>query len=95
MIASRSFQVGIIFTTIGEHTPGSIVINAGYRGSPASPELSLRHVALSPWDEARHDALTLELALDYLIKQHPRALASPSMRQTTGPTPSATTACST
>ena len=64
------------FHYIAEHTPGSIVINAGYQDSPASPELSrLQHVTLSPWDEARHDAFTFELALDYLKKQHPRALA--------------------
>jgi hypothetical protein len=37
--------------------------------------LAKDRVALSPWDEARHDAFTFELALDYLKKQHPRALA--------------------
>jgi Sulfatase len=64
------------FRYIAEHTPGSIVINAGYQDSAASPELSrLQHVILSPWDEARHDAFTFELALDYLKQQHPRALA--------------------
>jgi arylsulfatase A-like enzyme len=64
------------FHYIAEHTPDSIFINAGYQDSPASPELSrLQHAALSPWDEARHDAFTFELALEYLKKQHPRALA--------------------
>ena len=64
------------FHYIAEHTPGSIVINAGYQDSTSSPELSrLQHVALSPWDEARHDAFTFELALDYLKNRHPRALA--------------------
>lgn len=64
------------FHYMAEHTPGSIVINAGYQDSPASPELSrLQHVTLPPWEEARHDAFTFELALDYLKKQHPRALA--------------------
>jgi hypothetical protein len=63
------------FHYIAEHTPGSIVINAGYQDSPASPDLSrLQHVTLSPWDEARHDSFTFELALDYLKQQHPRAL---------------------
>jgi hypothetical protein len=64
------------FHYIAEHTPGSIVINAGYQDSPASPDLSrLQHVTLSPWDEARHDSFTFELALDYLKQQKPRALA--------------------
>lgn len=63
------------FHYIAEHTPGSIVINAGYQDSPTSPDLSrLQHVTLSPWDEARHDSFTFELALDYLKQQHPRAL---------------------
>jgi hypothetical protein len=63
------------FHYIAEHTPGSIVINAGYQDSPASPDLSrLQHVTLSPWDEARHDSFTFELALDYLKQQKPRAL---------------------
>lgn len=64
------------FHYIAEHTLGSIAINAGYEDSPASPELSrLQHVALTPWDEARHDSFTFELALAYLKFQHPRVLA--------------------
>ena len=64
------------FRYIAEHTPGSIVINAGYQDSPASPDLSrLQHVTLSPWDEARHDSFTFGLALDYLKQQKPRMLA--------------------
>lgn len=64
------------FHYIAEHTPGSIAINAGYEDSPASPELSrLQHVTLTPWDEARHDSFTFELALAYLKLQHPRVLA--------------------
>jgi arylsulfatase A-like enzyme len=63
------------FHYIAEHTPGSIVINAGYQDSSTSPELSrLQHVTRSPWDEARHDSFTFELALDYLKQQKPRAL---------------------
>lgn len=64
------------FHYIAEHTPGSIVINAGYEDSPpVSPELSrLQHVALTPWDEARHDAFTFEFALAYLKAQKPRVL---------------------
>ncbi len=64
------------FHYIAEHTPGSIFVNAGYHDSPSSPALSqLQHVTLTPWDEARHDSFTFELALDYLAKQKPRALA--------------------
>jgi hypothetical protein len=63
------------FHYIAEHTPGSIFINAGYQDSPASPNLSrLQHIALSPWDEARHDAFTFEMALEYLKSAKPRVL---------------------
>jgi hypothetical protein len=63
------------FHYIAEHTPGSIFINAGYQDSPSSPNLSrLQHLALSPWDEARHDAFTFEMALEYLKSTHPRVL---------------------
>jgi hypothetical protein len=63
------------FHFIGEHTPGTIFINAGYQDLPSAPDLSrLQHVALSPWDEARHDAFTFELALSYLKKEKPRVL---------------------
>jgi hypothetical protein len=63
------------FHYIAEHTPGSIFINAGYQDSPSSPNLSrLQHIALSPWDEARHDAFTFEMALEYLKSVKPRVL---------------------
>jgi hypothetical protein len=63
------------FHYIAEHTPGTILTNAGYQDSPASPELSrLQHVTPTPWDEARHDSFTFELALDHLKKARPRAL---------------------
>jgi hypothetical protein len=63
------------FHYIAEHTPGSIFINAGYQDSPSSPNLSrLQHIALSPWDEARHDAFTFEMALEYLKAVKPRVL---------------------
>jgi len=63
------------FHYIAEHTPGAIFINAGYQDSASSPDLSrLQHVALTPWDEARHDAFTFELALDYLRQHQPRVL---------------------
>ena len=64
------------FHYIAEHAPGTIVVNAGYQDTPASPGLSrLQRVTLTPWDEARHDAFTFELALEYLTKQKPRVLA--------------------
>jgi hypothetical protein len=63
------------FHYIAEHTPGSIFINAGYQDSPSSPNLSrLQHIALTPWDEARHDAFTFEMALEYLKSAKPRVL---------------------
>lgn len=69
-----------MFHNIGEHTPGAITINAGYEGvddaaSPRAKELAaLQFAARSPWDEARHDYVTFELALDYLRRVHPRVL---------------------
>lgn len=64
------------FHYIAEHIPGSITINAGYEDSPVSPALSkLQHTALTPWDEARHDVFTFELAMEYLEKYNPRVLA--------------------
>jgi hypothetical protein len=63
------------FHYIAEHTPGSIFINAGYQDSASSPNLSrLQHIAISPWDEARHDAFTFEMALEYLKSAKPRVL---------------------
>ena len=63
------------FHYIAEHTPGSIFINAGYQDSPSSPLLNrLQHIALTPWDEARHDAVTFEMALEYLKSAKPRVL---------------------
>lgn len=68
------------FHFIGEHTPGSITINAGYQqlddtASPRAKELArLQFAARSPWDEARHDYVTFELALDHVRRFHPRVL---------------------
>jgi arylsulfatase A-like enzyme len=63
------------FHYIAERTPGTIFINAGYQDLPSSPDLSrLQHLALSPWDEARHDVFTFDLALAYLKQRKPRAL---------------------
>src|SRR6202011_5679135 len=65
---------------IGEHTPGSITINAGYQpadgnASPRAKDLAaLQFAARSPWDETRHDYVTFELALDHLRRFHPRVM---------------------
>jgi arylsulfatase A-like enzyme len=63
------------FHFIAEHTSGTIYINGGLKDSPASPNLSrLQHVTLTPWDEARHDSFTFEMALEYLNSAKPRVL---------------------
>lgn len=69
-----------MFHFIGEHTPGSITINAGYEpvdadASPRARELAaLQLAARTPWDEARHDYVTFELALDHLRRVNPRVM---------------------
>jgi Type I phosphodiesterase / nucleotide pyrophosphatase len=70
-----------MFTLIGEHQPGSIVINAGYRdydGPHASARMhelsALQFEMLTPWTEERHDYITFEMALEYLRKAKPRVL---------------------
>jgi len=70
-----------MFSLIGEHTPGSIVINAGYRAYEGpSPTERMRQLSalqfelLTPWTEARHDYITFEMALDYLKTLRPRVL---------------------
>jgi len=82
----RSAQVALfgswdLFHLIGEHTPGSIFINAGYRAfepPPASARLrdlsALQFEALTPWNSARHDYVTFEMALEYLRIERPRIL---------------------
>jgi len=66
------------FEQIGTHTPGAIVINAGYMpfdGTPRLRELSeLQFKARTPWDETRHDFVTAEMALEYMRAEKPRAI---------------------
>src|SRR5229473_3490350 len=69
------------FQFIGEHQPGSFVINAGYRdydGPHASPRMhelsALQFEMLTPWTEERHDYITFEMALEYLRTAKPRVL---------------------
>src|SRR5579863_5154182 len=70
-----------MFDLIGEHQPGSIVINAGYRDydgpnrSARMRELSaLQFQVLTPWTEERHDYITFEMALEYMWTAQPRVL---------------------
>jgi hypothetical protein len=70
-----------MFSLIGEHQPGSIFINAGYREleSPTATERlrqlsALQFEVLTPWTSARHDYITFEMALEYLKIAKPRAL---------------------
>lgn len=64
-----------VFPYIGESKPGSIHVDSGYQaetGSNRALELSsLQFRARTPWDSVRHDYVTLELALDYLIRESP------------------------
>jgi hypothetical protein len=69
------------FRKIGEHTPGSVVINAGLQnldlpGIPARiAELNrAQWDLLTPWDGERHDYVTYQLALEYLKWQRPRLM---------------------
>jgi hypothetical protein len=66
------------FLHIGESKPGTITINAGYQafdGSPRMRDLSRgQFLALSPWDEERHDYFTFEMAMEYLKAVKPRVL---------------------
>lgn len=70
-----------IFQSIGEHRPGSVVINAGFRAletpgmSARLSELSrIQFELLTPWRTVRHDYITFEMALEYLKTAHPRVL---------------------
>ncbi len=81
-----SWQVAIfgsweMFHLIGEHDPGSIVINAGYRdydGPKTSGRMralsALQFEVLTPWIEERHDYITFQMALEYLKLARPRVL---------------------
>lgn len=70
-----------VFSWIGEHQPGSIFINAGYKevdvaNAPARlRQLSaLQFEVLTPWDSVRHDYITFEMGLEYLKTVRPRVL---------------------
>jgi hypothetical protein len=67
------------FDWIVEHDAGTIASNAGfdpYEGAgPAVDHVNrLQSEALTPWDGARHDAYTFELALAHVKRFRPRVL---------------------
>jgi hypothetical protein len=70
-----------VFHAIGEHSPGSIFLNAGMRAlegkdlSQRLRELSrTQFEVLSPWRSVRHDYFTFEMALEYLKTARPRVM---------------------
>jgi len=70
-----------VFQQIGEHQPGTIFINAGFRALPAANlsqrlrELSrIQFELLTPWPSVRHDYITIEMALEYLKTKRPRVM---------------------
>ena len=71
-----SSQAGIISTTLPSTRPArSSSLTEAIKDSPYSPELSkLQKVTPTPWDSARHDSFTFEMALQYLKAVKPRAL---------------------
>lgn len=69
------------FLFIGEHTPGAVFINAGFRKidagqhSSRTSELSeMQFDLLTPWASVRHDYITFELAREYLRAHQPRVM---------------------
>ena len=64
---------------IVEHEAGTITSNAGFdryeRADPAVDLINqLQSRALTPWDDARHDAFTFRLVMTHLRSSRPRAL---------------------
>ena len=67
------------FDWIVEHDPGTITSNAGferYDGTDPAVDVvnRLQAEALTPWDAARHDAYTFQLAMIHLRAFRPRVL---------------------
>ena len=70
-----------VFQFIGEHTPKSVFINAGYRAiegsghSARAKRLSgMQFDLLTQWNSVRHDYFTFELAMEHLRNAKPRFL---------------------
>ena len=67
------------FNEIVEHTPGSIMVNAGYApfatSDKAGMELSrMQFETPTAWNSVRHDAYTFGLAMTYFRTHQPRVL---------------------
>ena len=67
------------FNWIAEHREGALTINAGYEPFEAPGEIAallsdLQTEARTPWDAARHDAVTFRLAMAHLAAARPHAL---------------------
>jgi len=69
------------FRVIGEHTPGSVMINAGMQkldlpdASPRLRELETAQFDVVPsWDSERYDYFTFEIGLAYVRQYQPRLL---------------------
>lgn len=69
-----------VFNGIGEHTPGSVTINAGYEALVAPAESVSARLSTaqfetpSPWNSVRHDYYTFRLAMDHLERHRPTVL---------------------
>lgn len=85
-LSLKKTQVALVgtwdtFQVIGEHTPGSVFINAGVQkidlpdASPRLRELSAAQFdVIAPWHGERHDYFTFEIALGYLKQYKPRLM---------------------
>ena len=68
------------FRWIGESRPGSITLNAGYQEFRDPPSARIGDLSrmqfdlLTPWDGARNDFITFEMAIEYLRRVKPRLL---------------------
>ncbi|MGZ8938578.1 MAG: alkaline phosphatase family protein [Limisphaerales bacterium] len=73
-----------VFNWITMKKEGAIFCNAGYEGIEGSSGieintrmqelLAMQFEMLTPWDTVRHDAVTLGLALEYLMHQEPKVM---------------------
>lgn len=67
------------FNWIAEHREGALTINAGYEPFESSDPIArllsdLQTEVRTPWDSARHDAVTFRLAMAHLAAARPHAL---------------------
>jgi hypothetical protein len=76
---AAAFASWNVFTTIVEHTPGALTVNAGYAAfdhpDPQVRMLSdLQWETPTPWDSVRHDLYTFRFAMAHLQRARPRVL---------------------